>query len=99
MKLLERTNKRLKKYSHVNKKAIDQFLGFSQQHEELLRRKQELVDGRASITELIEHLDNKKDEAIRRTFKMIAKQFSKVFAQLVPGTKAESTIENSKAAQ
>ena len=34
---------------------------------------------------LIEHLDLKKDEAINRTFKAIAKNFSTVFTELVPG--------------
>ena len=32
----------LKKYSHVNKKALDQFISFSEQKEKLMNRKEEL---------------------------------------------------------
>ena len=39
----------------------------------------------ASIKELIEHLDYKKEEAMERTFKGVAKHFSEVFRELVPG--------------
>lgn len=37
-----------------------------------------------SITELIEVLDQRKDEAIERTFKQVSKNFSDVFQKLVP---------------
>lgn len=56
----------------------------------------ELTDGRVSIEELIAHLDAKKDEAIERTFKTIAKHFSEVFAELVPGGKAMLVMETGK---
>lgn len=56
----------------------------------------ELDNGRASILELIAHLDMKKDEAIERTFKTIAKHFSEVFSELVPGGKATLVIETRK---
>lgn len=46
--------------------------------------------------DLIKHLDLKKDEAIERTFKTIAKHFSEVFAELVPGGKATLVIETKK---
>lgn len=46
-----------------------------------------------SIVDLIRHLDNKKDEAIVRTFKMIAKEFSKAFSELVPEGKAKLVIQ------
>ena len=32
----------LKRYSHVNKKALDQFVNFSDQKEKLIKRKEEL---------------------------------------------------------
>ena len=41
-KKLEQCNKELKKYSHVNKKALDQFVNFSDQKEKLIKRKEEL---------------------------------------------------------
>ena len=42
---MERANDELKKYAHVNKKALDQFVSFSEQKEKLVKRKQELVEG------------------------------------------------------
>jgi len=39
---LEECNSELKKYSHVNKKALDQFVNFSDQKEKLIKRKDEL---------------------------------------------------------
>ena len=41
-KQLEKANQELKKYSHVNKKALDQFISFSEQKEKLMNRKEEL---------------------------------------------------------
>ena len=39
---LENCNSELKGYSHVNKKALDQFVNFSDQKEKLIKRKEEL---------------------------------------------------------
>ena len=41
-KKLEQCNAELKRYSHVNKKALDQFVNFSEQKEKLIKRKEEL---------------------------------------------------------
>merc|ERR1711944_355500 len=38
-KQLEKANTELKKYSHVNKKALDQFISFSEEKEKLMSRK------------------------------------------------------------
>jgi structural maintenance of chromosome 3 (chondroitin sulfate proteoglycan 6) len=48
-KQLEKANSELKKYSHVNKKALDQFVSFSEQKETLLARKEELDRAHESI--------------------------------------------------
>ena len=44
-KQLEKANNELKKYSHVNKKALDQYVSFSEQKEKLMKRKDELDRG------------------------------------------------------
>lgn len=46
---LEKANHHLKKYNHVNKKALDQFLSFSEQKEKLYKRKEELDIGSDKI--------------------------------------------------
>eukprot|EP01135_Chromosphaera_perkinsii_P000613 Nk52_evm16s136 gene=Nk52_evmTU16s136 len=92
-KQLQSTNNELKKYSHVNKKALDQFVSFSDQREELLKRKGELDSGKKAILELIEALDMQKDAAIQRTFKQVSKYFSEVFSELVPNGRASLVMQ------
>ncbi|XP_055370824.1 structural maintenance of chromosomes protein 3 [Condylostylus longicornis] len=81
---LEKANQHLKKYNHVNKKALDQFLSFSEQKEKLYKRKEELDIGDQKIRELMQNLETRKVEAIQFTFKQVAQNFTKVFKKLVP---------------
>jgi structural maintenance of chromosome 3 (chondroitin sulfate proteoglycan 6) len=74
----QQANEKLKKYSHVNKKALDQFVSFSEQRETLLERKAELDKGDEAIQELITALDQQKDEAIQNTFRSVSKHFKEV---------------------
>ncbi len=67
VKGLEACNEKLKKYSHVNKKAADQFVNFTDQRDQLLKEKQAVDAGAASIQELIDVLDERKDE-VRSAF-------------------------------
>jgi structural maintenance of chromosome 3 (chondroitin sulfate proteoglycan 6) len=131
LKALEDRNEKLKKFSHINKKALGQFEDFNTQKEELEERKKELDAGAESIQvrvddargsrlchqcfalrtpstfpltrrfsasvsfslararsspeqELIQSLDERKDEAINRTFTDVGKYFADVFEELVP---------------
>lgn len=68
---LEQCNTELKKYSHVNKKALDQFVNFSEQKEKLIKRQEELDRGYKSIMELMNVLELRKYEAIQLTFKQV----------------------------
>lgn len=84
-KMLHNCNEQLQQFSHVNKKALDQYVNFTEQREELQRRQAELDSGDEKIKELISVLDMRKDESIERTFKGVAKHFREVFSQLVQG--------------
>lgn len=92
MRELEKVNASLSKMSGVNKKAADQLTSFESERDELTLRYDALLAGHKAIEELIQHLDDKKDDAIQRTFKAIAKNFTQVFAELVPGGKASLVI-------
>merc|ERR1712061_733190 len=83
-KQLEKANTELKKYSHVNKKALDQFISFSEQKEKLMNRKEELDRGHKKIQDLMDVLEQRKYEAILFTFKQVSKYFQEVFEKLVP---------------
>jgi structural maintenance of chromosome 3 (chondroitin sulfate proteoglycan 6) len=95
MKTLDQVNKKLKAYSHVNKKAFDQYVNFNEQRESLLKRKEELDEGAAKVEELIENLDRQKDEAINRTFRDVSKHFKDVFKELVPQGEGELILKTS----
>ncbi|PWN47834.1 putative SMC3 [Violaceomyces palustris] len=84
LKNLHKVNEALKKFSHVNKKAVEQYNNFTKQRDQLLERQSELEKSAESIQELIEVLDQRKDEAIERTFKQVSKFFEEVFEKLVP---------------
>ena len=71
-------------YSHVNKKALDQFISFSEEKTKLLERKDELDRGYDKIKELMSTLEYRKYEALQFTFKQVSKYFSEVFQRLVP---------------
>ena len=77
-------NEGLKKYSHVNKKAVEQWNNFTKQRDQLIERRAELESSADSIQELIDVLDQRKDEAIERTFKQVSRNFEDVFEKLVP---------------
>ncbi|KAI9907783.1 hypothetical protein PsorP6_004763 [Peronosclerospora sorghi] len=84
IKQFKRRTEKLKKYSHVNKKALDQFMHFNEQRAALLERKEEVDNAYSSIKDLMDVLDKRKDEAIFRTFKGVAGYFTEVFRELVP---------------
>lgn len=92
MRILEGINRELKKYSHVNKKAFDQYVNFNEQRDQLLKRKEELDQGAEKVKELIESLDRQKDEAINRTFRGVRAHFKEVFKELVPNGAGELTM-------
>jgi structural maintenance of chromosome 3 (chondroitin sulfate proteoglycan 6) len=93
VKKLNTVNEGLKKFSHVNKKAFEQYNNFTKQRDQLLERR-ELLDKEAeSIQELIQVLDQRKDEAIERTFKQVAKNFEEVFERLVPAGRGRLIIQ------
>jgi len=58
-----------------------------------LQRREELDASQESIEELIEVLDQRKDEAIERTFKQVSKGFAEVFEKLVPAGKGRLIIQ------
>ena len=96
-KQLEKANTELKKYSHVNKKALDQFISFSEQKEKLMSRKDELDRGHRKIQDLMDVLEQRKFEAILFTFKQVSKYFQEVFKKLVPTGQGTLSIKRDQA--
>ncbi|KAI1393606.1 RecF/RecN/SMC protein [Hypoxylon trugodes] len=90
---LKKVNDALKKYKHVNKKAFEQYNSFTNQQDQLLKRRKELDQSQASIEDLVAHLDQRKDEAIERTFKQVSKEFATIFQRLVPAGHGRLVIQ------
>ncbi|KXS18315.1 RecF/RecN/SMC protein [Gonapodya prolifera JEL478] len=82
----------LKKYDHVNKKALEQYNNFTNQRDQLLDRKQELDKSAEAIEDLIKVLDQRKDAAIERSFKEVKQYFAEIFEKLEPKGRGELTI-------
>lgn len=93
VKKLHKVNEALKKYSHVNKKAFEQYNSFTKQRETLTSRREELEASQKSIEELISVLDQRKDEAIERTFKQVSREFANIFEKLVPAGRGRLIIQ------
>uniref|UniRef100_A0A0D3F0B7 SMC hinge domain-containing protein n=1 Tax=Oryza barthii TaxID=65489 RepID=A0A0D3F0B7_9ORYZ len=83
-KMLYDCNEQLQQFRHVKKKALD-CVNFTEQREQLERRRAELDGGDQKIRELVSILDRRKDESIERTFKGVARHFREVFSELVQG--------------
>mmetsp|Transcript_30826 Transcript_30826/g.67303 ORF Transcript_30826/g.67303 Transcript_30826/m.67303 type:complete len:1195 (-) Transcript_30826:298-3882(-) len=95
-RMLQQCNEAFKKFSHVNKKALDQFLQFTEQREDLNRRQAEVEKSKDKIRELIEGLDRKKDEDIERTFRGVAMHFKEIFNEIVVKGKGELVMIKNK---
>ncbi|KAG5726886.1 Chromosome segregation protein sudA [Termitomyces sp. T112] len=93
VKKLHSVNEGLKKFAHVNKKAFEQYNNFTKQRDQLLARREDLDKSATSIEELVEVLDQRKDEAIERTFKQVASNFEEVFEKLVPAGRGRLIIQ------
>jgi hypothetical protein len=89
----------VKKFSHVNKKALDQFVQFTEQREDLSRRQEEVTASKRKIQELIEGLDRKKDEDIERTFRGVAMHFKTIFHEIVQSGNGELVMIKNKEAE
>ncbi|PNS21829.1 hypothetical protein CAC42_427 [Sphaceloma murrayae] len=93
LKKYHKVQEELKKFGHVNKKAFEQYNNFTRQRESLTERREELETSLRSITELINTLDQRKDEAIERTFKQVSQEFARIFEKLVPAGKGSLKIQ------
>jgi len=56
----------------------------TKQRDQLLTRRDDLDSSAEAIQNMIDTLDQRKDEAIERTFKQVSKNFEEVFERLVP---------------
>ena len=77
----------------LTRRPFEQYNNFTSQRDSLTKRRKELDDSQASIQELVEVLDQRKDEAIERTFKQVSKEFASIFERLVPAGRGRLVIQ------
>ncbi len=92
---LQEVNDKLKGFSAVNRKAMDQYVSFSEQRATLTARREELSRDSEAIDKLVGSLDAQKEEAILRTFRSVSGHFSRVFSELVPHGKGQLVMKSS----
>eukprot|EP00933_Yihiella_yeosuensis_P047583 TRINITY_DN4343_c1_g1_i5.p1 TRINITY_DN4343_c1_g1~~TRINITY_DN4343_c1_g1_i5.p1 ORF type:complete len:1129 (+),score=316.84 TRINITY_DN4343_c1_g1_i5:239-3625(+) len=83
LKLLAQTNKALSKFEHVNKKAIDQFTTFTDQLQDLERKRTEIEESLLAVEQFMSRVDEQKDETLRETLEKVGKHFNDIFSELV----------------
>ncbi|RLV94112.1 Chromosome segregation protein sudA [Spathaspora sp. JA1] len=81
---LNEINIELDKYSHINKKALEQYNSFTKQQQELITRRQELETSKRSIEDLISNLQQQKGDVLTKSFEQVSHHFTEVFQKLVP---------------
>lgn len=90
---LSNLNEEAKNFRHVNKKALEQYQSFSAKQVELQQKEEELKSSRDSIMSLIASLDQKKEEAVARTFAAISENFSTIFEELAPDCQGSLVLQ------
>lgn len=78
-------NRELMAFSHVNRKAMEQFENFSEQLLDLRRRKEEIDLGESSLREALQQIDEQKDATMLQTLRRVNEHFQQAFAEMVPG--------------
>jgi len=97
-KALSKVSAQLKAFGAVNRKALAQYASFQEQREALAARAAEDGAAHDKIVELVGVLDQRKDEAIERTFKQVAQNFRAVFAELVAGGTGQLVMQRKRGA-
>lgn len=81
---LNSVNGELKRYAHINKKAMEQYNTFKREQEDLVARKEDLEKSKESIEKLMESLSQQKHHAILKCFELVSRSFHEIFEKLVP---------------
>lgn len=92
MSLHKAANEELKKYAHVNKKALDQHTSVRESKANLDTELAVIDAELVSIQELMAKLDKDKGIAIERTFKQVQHNFEEVFRTIVNTEGASASL-------
>eukprot|EP00736_Rhodelphis_marinus_P000369 Rmarinus@m.2283 len=74
--------------NRINKKAMTMFEKAEQEYQDLRNKKRIVENDKAKIERVIKELDQKKNEALQRTYTKVNRDFGSIFQTLLPGTQA-----------
>lgn len=76
----------------INKKVMGMIEKAEQEYEQLISKRTIIQNDRAKIERVIGELDERKKEALEKTWVKVNKSFGQIFSELLPGTSAKLEI-------
>ncbi|PIK39131.1 putative structural maintenance of chromosomes protein 2 [Apostichopus japonicus] len=84
---LQETKEKLSK--NVNMRAMNMLSKAEEKYNDLIKKKQIVAKDKSLIMATIKELDEKKNEALRKAWQQVNKDFGSIFSTLLPGTNAK----------
>jgi chromosome segregation protein len=79
---------------NVNMKAIEQYAAVSEGYEEMVKKRDKVLEEKSSILEFMEKIEREKLKKFIDTFNDISSNFKEIFNYLSPTIRAELVLEN-----
>jgi structural maintenance of chromosome 3 (chondroitin sulfate proteoglycan 6) len=93
LKIVDEAHAKLSKMAgNINRAAMGQFEEAHKRRVEFGTRLEETSKAHKAIEELVAHLDRKKDETLYSTFSQIAREFERVYSELVPSSQGRASL-------
>ncbi|ESP01316.1 hypothetical protein LOTGIDRAFT_212851 [Lottia gigantea] len=91
---LTATKEKLSK--NVNMRAMNMLGKAEEQYNDLIKKRQIVLNDKAKIASVIIELDEKKNEALKKAWSQVNKDFNSIFSSLLPGTQAKLSPPDGK---
>ncbi|KAK7508183.1 hypothetical protein BaRGS_00000422, partial [Batillaria attramentaria] len=74
---------------NVNMRAMNLLGSAEEQYQDLMKKRKIVLNDKAKIQAVIDELDKKKNEALKKAWEQVNKDFGSIFSTLLPGTQAK----------
>merc|ERR1719252_548959 len=76
----------------VNKKVVGMYEKAEEEHRDLCNKREIILQDKGKIKEVIDDLDRKKTEAIKKTYEHVSRDFGNIFSTLLPNVSAKLAV-------
>merc|ERR1719421_1245088 len=76
----------------VNKKVVGMYEKAEEEHRDLCKKREIIIQDKGKIREVIDDLNKKKTEAIRKTYEHVSRDFGNIFSTLLPNVSAKLAV-------